>query len=95
MKEVFEMVDEDFTFNKEYITDLNEYILITDLWGEEYKCYTENDLAKLFQYINFNYSRYTGRRNELSQKSNISKETIDKFYQLTKKSYTRIIKNQV
>lgn len=95
MKEVFEMVDEDFTFNKEYITDLNEYILITDLWGEEYKCYTENDLAKLFQYINFNYSRYTGRRNELSQKSNISKETIDKFYQLTKKSYTRIIENSI
>ena len=45
MKEVFEMVDEDFTFNKEYITDLNEYILITDLWEEEYKYYTENDLA--------------------------------------------------
>lgn len=95
MKEVNTIVTEGMTFNKDYLSDLNEYMLISDLWNYEYKCYTENDLARLFQYINLNYGRYTGKRHELAYKTKIPKEVIDKFFQLTKKSYCRIIDNSL
>ena len=95
MKEVNTIFCDDMTFNKDYLSDLNEYMLISDLLEYEYKCYTENELARLFQYINHNYGRYTGKRHELAYKTKISKEVIDEFYQLTKKSYGRIINNSL
>lgn len=95
MDEVSIKFDNGEPISSEYYTDLNEFILIDDLYNFGSRCYSENDLAKMFQYINYNYSRFTAKKKEVMNRTGISEKVVDKFFSLTKKSYTRIIKNSL